>query len=262
MKSKKYTVLFIPDSENNIRSYNFSRRTFLVTSSIVCLSFLASIFSFYYLHIKSKEYSKIIQNYDKFAMERTRILDLSRDLERIIQMDDLIRLSLGSKIDLESKPILIDSSINLYQSRTNQISYVENIPSVAPISGFVSQRSEDLALYIKQSHNGIDIVSKEGSPILASASGVVVFSGWTYEFGNMIIIYHGDDYFTHYAHNQENFKTQLDFVDRGEVIGLVGSTGLSSGPHLHFEIWHKSTPVDPFIFFPEYYPSDLTFKNE
>ena len=113
-------------------------------------------------------------------------------------------------------------------------------------------------MFIKKSHVGIDIVAKEGEPILAAATGVVVFSGWTYEFGNMIILYHGDDYFTHYGHNKQNFKKQLDIVKRGEVIALVGSTGISTGPHLHFEVWREFSPVDPMLYFPEYDSLSLT----
>ena len=194
--------------------------------------------------------------------ERTKILELTRDLERIKQMDELVRASLGTKLDIDAKPVIIDSSAGILKLPNRQVSYIENIPSLAPIAGYISQRSINEGLFIKESHNGIDIVAKEGEPILASASGVVVFSGWTYEFGNMIILYHGDDYFTHYGHNKNNLVNQLEMVNRGDVIGLVGSSGISTGPHLHFEAWREYIPIDPLIFFPEYNISDLTYNND
>ena len=98
--------------------------------------------------------------------------------------------------------------------------------------------------------------------MFASASGVVLFSEWTYKYGNLIIIYHRDGYFTHYAHNKQNFKNALDIVERGDVIAQVGDTGSSTGPHLHFEIWKDFVPMDPLDYFPEYTLKDLTLHNE
>ena len=57
----------------------------------------------------------------------------------------------------------------------------------------------------------------------------------------------------------KNLKFQLDIVEKGEIIALVGSSGISSGPHLHFEIWREFKPVDPLLYFPEYSHTDLTF---
>ena len=178
------------------------------------------------------------------------------------QMDKLIRHSLGSNLDFDDRPVVSDSITNAVSTVGNLVSFIENIPSIAPIQGFVTQRSGKPGLFISETHHGIDIVAKEGEPILAAASGVVVYSGWNYEFGNMLILYHGDDYFTHYGHNQQNFKKQLDTVTRGEVIGLVGNTGVSSGPHLHFEVWQEFVAMDPLIYFPEYRATDLTSLHE
>ena len=102
---------------------------------------------------------------------------------------------------------------------------------------------------------------KRQTPIRATSSGVVVFSGWTYEMGNLIIIYHGDDYITYYGHNQQNIISRLDVVKKGDIIGYVGDTGISSGPHLHFEIWKGGRSIDPLIYFPEYQKKDLTLKK-
>ena len=137
-------------------------------------------------------------------------------------------------------PEMMDSVLMLIPD-DNFISFSDNIPSFAPIEGFISQRMENKFSMAENLHDGIDIVAKEGTPIKASASGLVIFSGWTYEMGNQIILYHGDGYFTHYGHNQQNLKHQLDIVKRGEVIGLVGNSGISSGPHLHFEIRDTKT---------------------
>ena len=262
MKSNKYTVMFIPEDEMNARSHHVSKKSFLLAISSLVLLVASSIIVMVYFIPKITDYHRIKDQHGQFASERMKVLNLTRDLERIRQMDELVRTSLGATLDLDPRPEIIDSSSGMFHVSDRQVSYIENIPSVVPINGYVSQRSDNPGLFIKTAHNGIDIVAKEGSPIMASASGVVVFSGWTYESGNMIILYHGDDYFTHYGHNKENLKEQLDIVERGEVIALVGNTGISSGPHLHFEVWREFVPLDPFLFFPEYNESDLTLTNE
>ena len=112
----------------------------------------------------------------------------------------------------------------------------------------------------KSNHYGIDISVKEGEPVVASASGVVIFSNWSTDLGNMVIIYHGNDYFTFYGHNQVNLVEKRDIVKRGDVISLAGNTGISSGPHLHFEVWEGSNPLDPLNFFPEYNEKNLSVE--
>ena len=253
--------MFIPEGESGARSRHISKRAFFLLIAVTLLILIANVGSIIYFFPRISDYHTIKNQHKIFSAERTKILNLTRDLERIKQMDKLVRASLGNTLDIVPE---FDSTDSIAQSKelVTKVSYIENIPSVAPISGFISQKSENLGLFIKTAHNGIDIVAKEGTPILASASGVVVFSGWTYEFGNMIILYHGDDYFTHYGHNKNNLVNQLEMVNRGDVIGLVGSSGMSTGPHLHFEAWREYVPVDPLLFFPEYSTSDLTYIND
>ena len=71
---------------------------------------------------------------DEFMTERTKILELTRDLERIKQMDDLVRASLGTTLDIDPEPVIIDSSAGILEAPNRQVSYIENIPSLAPIS--------------------------------------------------------------------------------------------------------------------------------
>ena len=94
-------------------------------------------------------------------------------------------------------------------------------------------------------HTGIDIVAKEGSVIKSVADGVVVFSNWTYEGGNVIIIDHLNGFISFYKHNRRLLVGEKSFVRRGQPIALMGNSGVSSGTHLHFEIWENGKPVDP-----------------
>jgi murein DD-endopeptidase MepM/ murein hydrolase activator NlpD len=262
MSPKKYTLMIIPDDDSSSRSYYFSKSK-VYSIFFLCIFFISASFFIGFFSIKNlSSYYNLKNQHDSFSKERLRVLELTQDLNRIKQMDGLIRKSLGSSLKIDSLKPVLDTSANGFQGLNAEISYLDNIPSHAPVSGYISQRSGSEGFFITKSHNGIDIVAKEEEPVMAAASGVVVFSGWTYEFGNQVILYHGDNYFTFYGHNKQNFKKQRELVGRGEVIGLVGSTGVSSGPHLHFEVWKKFEPIDPLIYFPEYSKMDLTSVNE
>lgn len=93
--------------------------------------------------------------------------------------------------------------------------------------------------------SGIDIKAKRGESVLAVCAGKVLYASWFKGYGNMIIIDHGNSYYTLYAHVEETFKAKGDAVETGEVIATVGDTGSMIGPNLHFEIRHHGKPVDP-----------------
>ncbi len=94
-------------------------------------------------------------------------------------------------------------------------------------------------------HEGVDFAGKEGSEIIAVASGVVTWSGEHYGFGYMVEINHGNGFSTRYAHCKENLVKVGDVVKKGQVVALMGSTGRSTGPHVHFEVYKNGRPVDP-----------------
>jgi len=94
-------------------------------------------------------------------------------------------------------------------------------------------------------HAGVDFASKRGTPVLATADGVVVFSGWQSGYGRMVEIRHMDGLKTRYAHNQKNLVKEGDMVKKGQTIAKLGSTGRSTGPHVHFEVRKNGEAVNP-----------------
>jgi murein DD-endopeptidase MepM/ murein hydrolase activator NlpD len=94
-------------------------------------------------------------------------------------------------------------------------------------------------------HEGVDFAGREGADIVAVASGVVSWSGERYGYGKMVEVAHGDGVITRYAHNQENLVKVGDMVRRGDVVALMGNSGRSTGPHVHFEVHKNGRPVDP-----------------
>ncbi|MGD8325265.1 MAG: M23 family metallopeptidase [Gammaproteobacteria bacterium] len=97
-------------------------------------------------------------------------------------------------------------------------------------------------------HKGIDFAGREGNDIVAVASGVVVWSGPRYGYGEMIEINHGNGYATRYAHNSTNLVAVGDTVKRGQRIGHMGDTGRATGANLHFEVLRNGRAVDPLTF--------------
>ncbi len=111
------------------------------------------------------------------------------------------------------------------------------------ISSYYGKRTDPISGK-REWHKGIDIAAKEGSAILATASGVVVWSGKRWGYGNIVEIDHGD-ITSRYAHNKKNLVKRGDFVTQGQKIAVLGSTGRSTGPHVHFELIKNNKSVNP-----------------
>jgi len=94
-------------------------------------------------------------------------------------------------------------------------------------------------------HTGLDFQAESGSPILAAAGGVVVTQEYHGAYGNMVEVDHGNELITRYAHASKVFVKKGDLIKRGQKIAEVGTTGRSTGPHLHFEVWVEGVPQDP-----------------
>ena len=95
-------------------------------------------------------------------------------------------------------------------------------------------------------HEGIDITCAEGTPVISTADGTVLFSGMNGEYGNSIVVQHEFNFSTVYAHDRINFVKRGDSVKRGQIIGEIGNTGNSTGPHLHYEIRINNRQVNPW----------------
>ena len=130
----------------------------------------------------------------------------------------------------------------------NQRNILVSTPSIRPTTGWISSKfGRRLSPFtgLSEFHKGLDIATRSGSPVLATANGVVTFSGTKGLFGKMIIIDHGHGMVSRYAHASKLLKKRGETVKRGETISLVGNTGRSTGSHLHYEVHLNGIPVNP-----------------
>lgn len=160
---------------------------------------------------------------------------------------------LDLKFDRMKKDLLVD--VNdldiLGETLDSRRLLLESVPGGWPVRGTLSS-----VFGVRNSpftetpvfHQGLDIVARTGMPVVASASGVVVKSGYEALYGNMVVVDHGAGYRSVYAHLASCSVEEGMFVNRGEELGKVGSTGRSTGPHLHYEVRVNGLPVNPARF--------------
>ena len=124
MGSNKYTVMFIPESESGTTSYHLSKNLFLIIISAIIMVIFCGLAVMFYFVPKISDYTSIKERHDTFVSERMKVIELTRDLERIRQMDDLVRSSLGTTLDIDSRPELVDSLSGIYELPKRKVSYI------------------------------------------------------------------------------------------------------------------------------------------
>jgi murein DD-endopeptidase MepM/ murein hydrolase activator NlpD len=162
--------------------------------------------------------------------------------------------------DLSASLSQLEQRVDL---RNAQLSALENVilsrdldasirPEGRPVTqGFISSyfgQREDPITGREEFHKGVDFAGNEGDSVVAVAAGVVTWSGERSGWGNLVEIDHGKGYATRYAHNEQTLVTVGQTVRRGQPIALMGSTGHSTGPHVHFEVLRNGRQVDPVTF--------------
>lgn len=232
----------------------------------------AWLFLIFILSITSlKDYIFVIDNSElkvqteKINELQNRVIVLSEQLQNLASTNERMRyaLKLGIKDSIKpNDPLLdtlkkkIDKKINIggdiftaFSALLEKIQssiFQEKFIFIEPTHGFITQNFDPA-----KGHMGVDYGTKVGSPVYASAGGLVTFADYTVDSGFMIIIQHGNEFITIYKHCSVLTKKVRDRVSQGELIALSGNTGKNTtGPHLHFEMWQDGKPIDPqkFLF--------------
>ncbi|MEH2306531.1 murein hydrolase activator EnvC family protein [Nostoc sp.] len=186
---------------------------------------------------QAESQSELIQrlNSDRLALEaaQNQLERESKNLEVLIQQ------KVGEARATEEAQTKTNSRTAIVRG-TGVMAY----PSDASTSSPFGWRIHPILGY-RRFHAGLDFAASYGSKIRAADSGRVIFAGWYGGYGRAVIIDHGNGITTLYGHTSELYVSEGQAVERGQAIGAVGSTGFSTGPHLHFEVRRNGTPVDP-----------------
>jgi murein DD-endopeptidase MepM/ murein hydrolase activator NlpD len=172
----------------------------------------------------------------------------------------------GQPAQIPNLTAMVDDLQSLLSSREQQLSVLENLiltrelnkqvyPEGRPvqegwISSYFGRRSDPFTGF-SAVHKGVDFAGQEGTVVSSVAAGLVTFAGERAGFGQMVEINHGNGLATRYCHNEKLLVKQGDMVRKGQEVSLMGSTGHSTGPHLHFEVLKNGSQVDPLRFIGE-----------
>jgi len=188
------------------------------------------------------KYREITENYISERSDRAGNRDERSFSNDITELK--VILSTLNKISTSEDSALL----NLSETENKLKDYLDSIPTLWPTVGKLSDKygyRRDPFTHRNTLHEGLDISSPRGSAIKAAGSGKVVFSGKKSGYGYAVIIDHGHGIKTLYAHTSKLLVKEGQSVSKGDIIAKVGSSGRSTGPHLHFEVQIGSTPVDP-----------------
>ena len=177
------------------------------------------------------------------------------NLDRLISLNNINnpdRIMVGSSIKIPKLTEKTDEHTKKYTiaSRRNILQFIW--PLQGKISSDYGWRTHPIHLK-RQFHCGIDIAVPKGSPVYASEEGVVIFSGWSKGYGRLVILQHRDNKKTYYAHNLRLLVKKGARIKQGKIIALSGNSGVSTGPHLHFEVRNNNQTIDPLKYLNQQY---------
>ena len=175
------------------------------------------------------------------------------ELKDFVSKEDAIASLYKEKI-VEVKSVKVASTKATTSSRSGSFSTSRNMSQstislgvslIKPVNGRISSRFGANSRVRSGSHTGLDIATSTGTPIKAAASGTVTFAGWKGSYGNLLVITHSNGVQTYYGHCSKLYVSSGQKISQGQTVAAVGSTGNSTGPHLHFEIRVNGVAYNP-----------------
>jgi murein DD-endopeptidase MepM/ murein hydrolase activator NlpD len=273
-KKNRYDLLIIPSDTSRVKRFSVSRRA--AYGAVSCLAILLFFVLFSTFHLSRYEALNLNYQYAKSEVEKLKsendayhnsyekmkgqlsyIQDQSKELARQAKMepesdiDSQVGVGGPETVDklsqaadqLERQVMVIGDRLRSEQLR------LATIPSGLPVLGYQTAgfgiRRNPFGEGGSEFHEGMDIAVEFGTPVTATADGLVFLAGPNSGYGNLVAIYHTNGITSRYGHLSRVSVQQGQRIKRGDLIGYAGSTGRSTGPHVHYELRVNDQPVDP-----------------
>lgn len=190
---------------------------------------------------------------EKRTLYQSVLEDLKKEQEELAKKEEETRMYILQNSDVLHREMLSASSRIGGHIRTSGYTYNSVVSRfIMPVIGGEITSNYGDRIHpitgIKTHHAGLDIGVDEGTPVMASADGIIMMAGWYGGYGKVVMIKHGESFTTVYGHNSKILVNEGDMVKQGDIIALAGSTGNSTGPHCHFEIRVNGIDVNPYNF--------------
>lgn len=265
-----FIIAHTPRSTSKIRRFCVEKRSLRLLACLAALLLCGTLYGFYGLTQQAAHFKTEVENQRLRVENERQRRELDALSNRVEAVEDTSRklaeksgvvseepslpgtggpsLPLDSDIlaALETKMNQLERNIKVYENVLRERGYT---PSLWPVQGNLESgfgvRRNPFGGGSYEFHSGQDIDAQIGDPVKAGASGQVTFVGWQNGYGQLIVIDHGGGLTSRYGHLSHIDVAQGQTIERGQFIGRVGSTGRSTGPHLHYEIRINDTPVDP-----------------
>ena len=264
------TVVFVSDRSGRAHEIRMPRFLFGALVVVVGLALVAPVIILALpAGIADVSFGYSWQAQMRSVEEKT--MELTRELEALKETHRSIRRLAGVERFESESPAGVDEPYGLLAARRDGLPFLTDdglparveaaageraallrfVPSIWPVAGWVTREFHHGDDPIAGTHYGLDVAARESAPVMSTADGTVTFADWDQDLGWLVEIDHGYDISTRYGHNALLRVDRGQSVRRGQIIALVGNTGRSTAPHLHYEVLKDNVPVDPRGYLPE-----------
>ena len=244
------TILLIPDTGEHRRQWRVPR--WLLKTAVIAMGTLLLgivLFFIFYGQVVSRALltEQVMAENEELRKYRYKVQLLEQNFAQMREVVSRVASLAGIDIELPQVPddstlfARIDRSAGASLDRPANVDW--SLPVGLPINGFVTRGFDttDSARY----HPGVDIACARGTPVLATGSGIVSFAGYDSTYGYMVVLRHNDSVSTLYGHNDSLLVREGERIPVGSRIALSGNTGVSTAPHLHYELRINGQPINP-----------------